>query len=102
MADTSQLPEPSYTYLQSGTYYAGLIVTDKYNRSSSVIKPVSITVTLPSANFCWETNFLEVSFTDESTEGDATITSWSWDFGDGSTSTEQDPAVHAYADAGTY
>jgi len=29
------------------------------------------------------------------------ITSWTWDFGDGTTSTEQDP-VHNYADAGTY
>lgn len=29
------------------------------------------------------------------------ITSWDWDFGDGNTSTEQDP-IHTYADAGTY
>ena len=41
---------------------------------------------------------LAVQFTDESI-GD--ITSWSWDFGDGSTSTEQSP-VHTYVSAGNY
>jgi PKD repeat protein len=41
---------------------------------------------------------LTVNFTDQST-GD--ITSWSWDFGDGASSTEQNPS-HTYTDAGTY
>jgi len=41
---------------------------------------------------------LAVNFTDQST-GD--ISSWSWDFGDGATSTEQNPP-HTYTDAGTY
>ncbi|MFY9195675.1 MAG: PKD domain-containing protein, partial [Methanoculleus sp.] len=41
---------------------------------------------------------LAVQFTDESI-GD--ITSWSWDFGDGSTSTEQNPE-HIYVSAGNY
>jgi PKD repeat protein len=41
---------------------------------------------------------LTVKFKDQST-GD--LTSWSWDFGDGSTSTEKKPA-HTYADPGTY
>ena len=41
---------------------------------------------------------LEVSFNDEST-GD--ITSWSWDFGDGSTGSDQNPS-HTYTKPGTY
>ena len=41
---------------------------------------------------------LTVNYTDQST-GD--ITSWSWDFGDGAISTEQNP-FHTYTDAGTY
>ena len=41
---------------------------------------------------------LPVSFTDQST-GD--ITSWSWSFGDGETSVEQNP-THTYNTAGTY
>jgi PKD repeat protein len=30
-----------------------------------------------------------------------TVTAWKWDFGDGTTTTEQHP-VHAYAKAGNY
>lgn len=41
---------------------------------------------------------LEVTFTDNS---QGSPTSWLWDFGDGSTSTEQNP-VHVYNDAGVY
>ena len=41
-----------------------------------------------------------VTFNDAST-GSAGITSWSWDFGDGTTSTLQNP-THTYATAGTY
>lgn len=39
-----------------------------------------------------------ITFTDESAFNP---TSWAWDFGDGTTSTEQNP-THAYAEAGTY
>jgi len=41
---------------------------------------------------------LQVTFTDLS---QAPVTSWSWDFGDGSTSTEQNP-VHRYETAGLF
>jgi PKD repeat protein len=41
---------------------------------------------------------LAVSFTDTST---GSPTSWSWDFGDGGTSTAQNPS-HTYSSAGTY
>ena len=41
---------------------------------------------------------LRVQFTDRSTN---VIFSWSWTFGDGSTSTQQNPA-HVYSAAGTY
>jgi len=41
---------------------------------------------------------LEVSFTDSST---GAVTGRSWDFGDGGTSTEQDP-LHTYADGGDF
>jgi PKD repeat protein len=41
---------------------------------------------------------LEVTFTDES---QGSVTDWSWDFGDGSTSTQQNPS-HTYGGPGTY
>jgi hypothetical protein len=42
-----------------------------------------------------------VSFFDQSTAGSTAIASWSWNFGDGSTSIAQSPQ-HAYASPGTY
>jgi hypothetical protein len=42
-----------------------------------------------------------VQFTDQSGDWDGTIVSWSWNFGDGTTSILQNP-THQYANAGTY
>ena len=44
---------------------------------------------------------LSVQFTDESCGSGSTIDSWFWDFGDGATSTEQDP-VHVYQQEGVF
>lgn len=42
-----------------------------------------------------------ISFTDLSTHTSGTITSWSWNFGDGNTSNSQNPS-HTYSAPGTY
>ncbi|MFT6998566.1 MAG: PKD repeat protein [Cryomorphaceae bacterium] len=49
------------------------------------------------ATFSFEENDLSISFTDESPEA----SSWSWNFGDGNVSTEQNP-THTYAALGVY
>src|SRR5690606_10307152 len=54
---------------------------------------------LPVANFDFEVNNLDVQFTDTSSGQD--INAWTWDFGDGTTSDEQNPA-HTYQTAGTF
>lgn len=52
----------------------------------------------PSASFEWEKNGdYEVTFTNQSINADT----YSWDFGDGSTSTDESP-VHTYAEVGDY
>jgi PKD repeat protein len=55
----------------------------------------------PVAAFGWEATYLEVTFTDGSTDVDGTVVEWSWDFGDGNGSAVASP-VHRYAVAGTY
>jgi len=42
-----------------------------------------------------------IQFTDNSTDSDGTIVSWSWNFGDGATSSIQNP-THQYTNDGTY
>ncbi|WP_309400392.1 PQQ-dependent sugar dehydrogenase [Cerasicoccus maritimus] len=44
---------------------------------------------------------LSIDFTDASTAPDSSIVAWSWDFGDGITSTQQNPQ-HTFSDAGVY
>jgi len=55
----------------------------------------------PAANFTDTVSGLTVSFVDTSTDSSGTITSRSWNFGDSTTSTAQNPS-HTYAAAGTY
>lgn len=49
----------------------------------------------------WGQAALPVQFVDASGSGSSTITGWEWDFGDGNTSTEQNPG-HLYAEPGSY
>ena len=60
----------------------------------------------PIADFSYDTVSgiyinLGLQFRDHSTDDDGTLVSWNWDFGDGTTSTEQNPA-HDYNVLGTY
>ena len=61
----------------------------------------TLTVTGPVASFTQDVtsgcNELEVTFTDASTNAVA----WSWNFGDGNTSMDQNP-VHTFSDTGSY
>jgi len=57
--------------------------------------------TAPTANFTFTTSRLTANFTDTSTDAENNISSRSWDFGDGSTSTATNPS-HKYAAPGRY
>lgn len=55
----------------------------------------------PAADFSFVTSGLDVSFTDLSSDADDDISGWSWNFGDGNSSSAANPQ-HSYAAAGTY
>jgi len=57
----------------------------------------SVAAELAEANFTYLLNQAEVEFTDNSTNA----VSWLWDFGDGTTSSEESPS-YIYAETGTY
>jgi PKD repeat protein len=55
----------------------------------------------PTAAFTWSCSGLTCSFTDGSSDTDGTVAAWSWNFGDGATSTASSPS-HTYASGGDY
>jgi subtilisin len=55
----------------------------------------------PTAGFTYTTSDLTATFKDTSTDPDGSVVTWSWAFGDGNTSTAQNPS-HTYATDGTY
>ena len=89
---------------QAGTYYINL---KAYSAFTGVSLTGSYTTgatnTAPTANFTSSVSGLTATFTDSSTDpqGNGTITSRAWNFGDSTTSTATSPS-HTYAAAGTY
>jgi PKD repeat protein len=100
----SFLSSPDHESARGGTYTVTLSVVDNRTASDSETKSVTVTATPgnepPAAAFSVSVTDLTATFTDESTD-DGGIVSWAWDFGDGSSSTAQDP-VHDYGSAGDY
>ncbi|WP_094226822.1 S-layer protein domain-containing protein [Methanolobus psychrotolerans] len=106
--NTSAIQSPSHTYVSTGTYDVSLVATNA-NGTDPETKLSYITVsapvsTPPVASFTTNATGNEgpvpliVQFNDTSTNSP---TSWSWTFGDGGTSTSQNP-VHTYNSIGTY
>lgn len=82
-------------YTTPGTRNVRLIVRNPVGSDTAVF-PIVVR-NPPVANFSVSVKDLEVSLTNKSTNADAFL----WSFGDGNSSTEQEP-VHAYAQAGDY
>jgi PKD repeat protein len=101
--NNSTQQNPSHTYAEAGTYTVTLTVTDNNSVTDFISHGVTTTGdnTPPTADFTFTTDDLTADFTDASTDSDGTIESWSWNFGDGNFSTQQNPS-HTYAAAGTY
>ena len=100
----SHQQNPTVTYAHPGTYYVCLTVTADTPHCSSTFCD-SIVIPNPPANcdadfMSVPSSNLTINFMDHSLSSH-TITSWTWDFGDGSTSTSPNPS-HQYADTGIY
>lgn len=101
---SSSTANPTHTYQEIGTYTVTLIITDINGCNDTLIMPNAVTVTGAVVDFgitdiigC---DSLAVSFGD-STLPPGSVVSWDWDFGDGGTSTEQNP-THIYQVPGLY
>ena len=99
---SSTAQNPSHEYTSGGTYTVSLTVTGP-GGSDDEIKTDYITVNVaPTADFAGSPRSgdkpLTVTFTDQSS---GNPTSWDWDFGDGGSSTLQNPS-YEYTEAGFY
>ena len=94
--NTSTQQNPTHTYATAGIYTACLTVSNSAG-SNTICMTVTVSFA-PIANFTFIAVDATVDFTDNSTNNP---TNWLWDFGDGNTSTQQNPS-HTYAVAGTY
>lgn len=92
---------PRHTYSQEGSYNATLTVINEYGQNTQT-RVISVNTPPPVASFTSTAtsgrNPLTVVFTDTSTNSP---TSWSWNFGDGTVSNNQNP-THKFTKKGTY
>ncbi len=98
---TSTDVNPTHTYTQPGQYTVLLVVSDGTTQSEAT-NPVTITPALQAA-FVANPSQVQIgeAVAFDSTTSTGSITSYAWDFGDGTTSTEPNP-THAYQAPGTF
>jgi PKD repeat protein len=97
----SNEPEPSHTYTTNGNFIAKAVITSLDNCVDTVFLDLPINVTGPTAGFYSPTPAScapsIVEFIDQSLEP----VTWLWNFGDGTSSTIQNP-IKLYDSPGTY
>jgi len=102
---TSTEQNPSFTFMDDGSYTVTLTVTDDDESTNTVSHNVTVTDLGPTAAFTWspepQDEGVPVQFTDESTSSPDEIASWSWDFGGLGTSANQNPSF-TFMDNGSY
>lgn len=88
---------PLVTYSISGTWGATLIASNGLGSDTFILQGAVVIEDVPTADFDYSSANLDFSFTDNSTNA----TGWSWDFGDGQSSTDENPD-YTYGAPGIY
>lgn len=78
-------------------YTAYELVRHPSARLSGFESPLDISYLGPNASFTWSSQGYNVTFSSTSTDNGSNLTSWVWEFGDGTTGNGPTPPVHTYA-----
>lgn len=99
---TSTATSPAHTYAGPGTYRVTLRATDNGGAVNWQSMPVVVNTSNvnPFSSFVFPATGLTVNFTDFSTDNGSIIARF-WEFGDGATSTTQNPS-HTFPATGSY
>jgi gliding motility-associated-like protein len=91
------------TVVPPGSYFVTVTNSDGCSGISSDSITINVLPTIALFDNSVDTTLigLPVQFVDSSEAGTGTLATWLWDFGDGSTSTDQNPQ-HQYSDTGSY
>lgn len=97
---------PTHRFTSSGSKYVELTVKDDEDTEDSITKSITIVPNVPPiADFSYSPENQKINhdvhFTDESLDSDGYIVEWFWDFGDGITSTQENP-IHQFKEGGKY
>ncbi len=99
---SSNAQNPTHQYQQSGTYNVTLIAQNLAGCGDTVTLPITVAPDIQADFVVDSLCGLSKQFTDStSISGPGSVAQWFWDFGDGNTSTLQNP-VHMYTSPGTY
>ncbi|MDQ6609335.1 MAG: PKD domain-containing protein, partial [Bacteroidota bacterium] len=95
---------PTHNYASPGTYTVSLIVTSAVGCVSIATTKSLVVNALPMADFISSAPSCvtkTISFTNTSSSNSGAIIKWSWNYGDGGTSSQTSP-THVFASTGTY
>lgn len=101
---TSSDQNPNYTYTTDGTYTTQLIITSDHGCEDTLSQPI-IRFPIPNPNFSAAPQCLytPLSFINNSTINPPdNISSWVWNFGDGSALDANQNPIHTYPSEGDY
>ncbi len=100
--NVSQQQNPVHTYTTAGAYNITLVVTSSAGCTASLVQSVSVwALPVPDFTFNNACTGTSVLFTNASVVSSGTISSYQWNFGDGTTATTQNPS-HQYTLPGVY
>ncbi len=99
-SNTSTVQNPSHIFVSPGTYNVTLAVTTSDGCQGTYTHSNMITVyPNPTASFTPQPLFCTTDYPINFIDGSSNAYSWSWNFGDGATSIEQNPS-HPYSQIG--